>query len=192
MNRLFKDDPDYNFEFYQQGVYSEPLHHSQNKESGLRVMLTAAMIEYLFLQRDIRTVLDLGCGDGGLLRSIYREDKKFMGIDLSKANTEFADDYLFEVRNEDFTKIDIPRSDLIIICETLEHLVDPIETIKRLNCKYLVASTPMDETLERHSPLHLWGFEKGELAKIVEREKYKILNEVFIGNRTQIVIAAKI
>ena len=110
------------------------------------------------------SVVDLGCGDGGLLSII--KDIPSWGYDFCPANqtgwaergikAEFAD-----VFNSDFS----PQwGDLAVVTEVLEHLRDPhgvVEWIAR-NSRFVVASSPLDEKPGGDSSdgCHLWGWDK--------------------------------
>lgn len=198
MRKFFDSDPGYTKTFYKKGVYSQPLHHIEAPQSRMRLLIANAMFQYaLDLWGDeIKTVTDLGCGDGGLLEQIARPNIKYKGIDIAEANVKYAKERLFglglDVEYRDFTELNSIKSDVVTICETLEHLVDPVAMLKKLDCKYLIASVPLGETQERHSPLHLWGWDMKEFRHTLKSCGFKIISHVRHNKRTQIVLAKKI
>lgn len=190
MKKLVKKLPNYNYDFYQQGIYAQPIHHMKGA-STMRMLVAKAMVDYLYAKEEIESVLDLGCGDGALLQYIWSPIKTFVGVDLSKANIEYAKSQsnLIEWLNEDLTTRK-NKADLIIICETLEHLLDPVATFKKLDCKFLITSVPLDETPDKHSPFHVWGWSGDEFSEMIST-RFKILYHIRVNKRTQLVLAQK-
>lgn len=180
--------------FYSSGIYRVAYHHSQDKHAALRILCAGSLASYLhqFYSKKIKTVIDLGCGDGGLLEKIKHLGWNIQGVDLAIENVKFAREKLGEstILHEDMTKNNY-KSDLAIICETLEHLVDPEDIIRRIDCKFLIASVPCNESKERHSLYHLWAWEKGELATWLEGFGFHTIQSIVVNNRTQIVLAVK-
>jgi len=80
-------------------------------------------------------VLEVGCGAGELLYSIKPYVKDVVGIELNKGFVDFMKkDLGIEAYTEDVNKIDFGsrRFDLIISIATLDHLPDPLETVKTM------------------------------------------------------------
>lgn len=86
---------------------------------------------------NFKTLLDFGCGNGGLLKIINNEekDKNVIGIEL---NNELVN-YLNSEKIICYNKInEIPSNnifDCIMLNHVLEHLYDPIETLKQIKEK---------------------------------------------------------
>lgn len=193
MRRLRKT-PKLDEQFYKEGVYKEPLHHVNNKQTP-RLFLTAGLVNYLKHHYGIKEVTDLGCGDGGLLEVITNTSLgiRLAGIDLSKANVDYAKEHrpYLNIIHEDFTSIDKISSEVITCCETLEHLDDPKKLLKALDCKFLITSVPMNENARRNSPYHIWAWNEQEFQKTLKDCGFKILHTVRVNVRTQIVLASK-
>jgi len=94
-------------------------------------------ILFVISQVKPETVLDLGCSDGTLLISLYKEKliKKGYGVDLWTAGINWGNDYcnqnklpivLMHGPIEDY---DGPDVDLIILAEILEHVKDPVQCL---------------------------------------------------------------
>jgi ubiquinone/menaquinone biosynthesis C-methylase UbiE len=80
-----------------------------------------------------RTVLEIGCGEGGNLLPYFNRRCKVTGIDKSDSKIDYAQShcpypYDVEFINEDIFKVNSQKYDLIIIKDVLEHL----------NCKNLM------------------------------------------------------
>ena len=142
-------------------------HLEQNWHRG-RLFMAAKFIR----KANPRSVVDLGCGDGGLLSLI--KDIPSWGYDFCPANqegweergvtAEFAD-----VFNTDFE----PKwGELVVMTEVLEHLENPhavVEWVAR-NATYFVASSPLNERPEDHGDElheHLWAWDKEGFTEMI-------------------------
>lgn len=112
-----------------------------------------AKIVELLKNKDIKTVADIGCGEGFGLKNLADNDigKKFVGLDNSKTalalareiNPEFkykqGDIYKLPFKDEEF--------DLVLCCEVLEHLEHPevaLAELNRISKKYVLLSVPWE------------------------------------------------
>lgn len=194
--KLFKQAPKLDKDFYNREVYAQPIHHSQNNQTP-RLYLVAGLVRYLKDRYDIKSITDVGCGDGGLFSIIHDFKSEYIGIDLAEANINYARDQFSDKPNvefvhEDFTQHPINQTDLVICCETLEHLVDPVKLLKSLPTKFLIASVPMNETKRKHGKYHLWAWDETEFRGLVKNCGYKIIHTARANQRTQIVLAEKL
>ena len=95
------------------------------------------------------SVLDLGCGDGSLgAELIKRKNCKVVGIDISKTAVKYAKmkGIDAQVGNiEEPLDFDDNSFDYVILCDVLEHLLDPMFTLKeafRVSKKYVIVAFP--------------------------------------------------
>ena len=133
----------------------------------MRMLVSRAFVEYLHRFENVKVLLDLGCGDGGLLEAVrHLPALSASGVDLSPKAIEWAAQrrgvtaIMFDFVNK---KEQIPAADCIVMCEVLEHLADPHGLLSYLaenkKAKYLVASSPANETKDRHYRFHLWAWD---------------------------------
>ena len=97
---------------------------------------TAQMLEQVIpADREVQSLLDIGCGTGGMLRSARERwpDIQLQGIDPSEDAVQRCRGYGFDVQQvDDLTHIqlDKPRKfELLTIIHVAEHLVDPASLI---------------------------------------------------------------
>lgn len=158
-------------------------------------------------------VLDVGCATGYLARELTKKDCQVVGIEKDKQSVRLAGRYLKRVIAGDvedpktLAKLDSTKFDTIILADILEHLRDPLCTLKEIK-HYLTSegrvyiSTPnvafltirlqlllgrfdyakygiMDET-------HLRFFTKETLLALVAQSGLTPVTLVGIGNFTQL------
>lgn len=107
------------------------------------------------------SVVDLGCGDGGLLSLI--KDIPSWGYDFHPASAEgWADRGVNAELRDVFGPRDVPRwGQLAAMTEVLEHLADPHGIVEwvALNAEYVIASSPHAETADDHGDCHAWAWD---------------------------------
>jgi len=108
----------------------------------------------LFNDYNIKSILDIPCGDFNWMKNLDFSDKNYLGgdivPDLIFKNREFFADRVnvrFEVM--DITKDDLPKVDIIICRDCLVHLsykdiFKSISNIKKNNCNFLLATSFID------------------------------------------------
>lgn len=78
-----------------------------------------------------KTLLDVGCAGGHTMAylSQFWTDTKFTGIDLSEVVINYAKKTLpeFEFICGDIENIELPKFDMIILCGTAEHFIEPLD-----------------------------------------------------------------
>ena len=82
-----------------------------------------------------KTLLDFGCGNGGLLKIIKdtNKDKNVIGLELNESLIEYLNNENISTY-KDLNKIP-DNVDCIMLNHVLEHLYDPITTLKRIKKK---------------------------------------------------------
>lgn len=131
-----------------------------------RLQHCAECVRWCVKEGGARSVVDLGCGDGGLLSLLPDRTElppeSLWGYDISPAAVSGAvEDRGVQAELLDFVA-DEPRwADVVILTETLEHLVDPHAMLRRVrqHARFVVASSPQHETADSHYGFHTWAWD---------------------------------
>jgi len=110
--------------------YSENYHQKIDKKG-----LIPEMIKDIINKEEINTIVDLGCGDGEVIRGILNkyQDKNVLGIDISPRR---INDLIKEFPKQKFicadvcnSKLDDNSIDLAISTQLIEHLEDDVDFV---------------------------------------------------------------
>lgn len=130
---------------------------------------------------NLRSVVDLGAGDGGLL-SLLRGDLPAWGYDLCPANVvaalaERGVNVCYADLMDEHTHVE--WGELAVCTEMLEHLLDPHAFLRRVagHCRVIVASSPRTETDKDHYEHHLWAFDEDGYRELLEQAGYRIVRQ---------------
>lgn len=142
-------------------VYSVPHDHSGFVDHKLRVQMTIAFASWF---APVRSLADLSCGDATIANSIDA-DVRYLG--------DFAPGYELQGAIDD-TIDSIPKVDLFICSETIEHLDDPEKTLAKIRqkTKALIVTTPNGEN-NANNPEHYWGWETGDVKEMLIATGFK-------------------
>lgn len=133
-----------------------------------RLHATAKVVMDLLLgDREIRSVVDLGCGDGGLmslLRDMHVDPGRGVyvhGYDVSPEAVRGAQERGVQAELVDVMHDEPLWGDLAICTEMLEHQVDPHGFLQRVRraSRYIVASSPWTESDRSHYEFHTWAWD---------------------------------
>lgn len=184
--KLFDQPHSHDLEFYNGREMADHINQSDHRPRLLSVL--EEVIQLLNLHPKY-SVSDLGCGNGGLLELIPTDNK--WGYDLAQSNVADAKAKGRNVTLKDFVNEDIEIGQIVIMTETLEHLVDPhgfLKDLKEAGVKHIVASTPAYETEAFHAPFHLWVWTDDSFTKIFTDAGWKI--DKYYKNQFQFVVAS--
>jgi hypothetical protein len=143
-----------------------------------RLLRAAMYVQYLANERGVRSVVDLGAGDGGLLSLLARDARlECWGYDLCPANVEAAARRGVGVALLDVVDQEPRWADAAVATEMLEHLLDPHGFLRRVasHCRYLVASSPWDEGPDYHYAFHTWAWDVLGYRRMVEDAGWTVL-----------------
>lgn len=131
--------------------------HLEQGPHRTRLYRTAALVRSL----DPASVVDLGCGDGGLLSLLSGFDA--WGYDFQPSNVAgWVERGVTAELRDVFNTRDVPRwGEVAVLTEVLEHVDDPhgvVEWVAR-NTRWVVASSPVGETPDAHADEHAWGWD---------------------------------
>lgn len=159
-----------------------PAPHVEQVTHRLRLELARGYVSYLCSFYPIKNVLDLGCGDGGLVWLLAKSNPNvnFVGYDLQPKSIETGSKRLENLPNAKIIYQNIRevecKADLIIMTEVLEHMVDPHEFIDKVEAEWLIASSPLNEDhgIDPNS-IHLWGWDyEGYKQMFINSKKWQV------------------
>jgi 2-polyprenyl-3-methyl-5-hydroxy-6-metoxy-1,4-benzoquinol methylase len=138
---------------------------------------------------DAAPVCDLGAGDGALLSLLPKSlREKSWGYDLIAADVEYAQDVRdvsvtqanIQTGFYDYEGVPIELSDVVVLTEVLEHMADPHGFLKLLHARpevrFVVASSPFQETPEKHEWNHAWCWDTLGYERMFHAAGFEALN----------------
>jgi 2-polyprenyl-3-methyl-5-hydroxy-6-metoxy-1,4-benzoquinol methylase len=134
-------------------IYDTRAWHSQESISGIGSELSQTKqiineLPFLFKKYDIRSVLDIPCGDFNWMQHVDRYGINYIGADIVEpliaSNKIKYPDVQFQ--HLDLTKSELPQVDLIIARDVFVHMtydtiVLALENIIKSKCKYLLTTS---------------------------------------------------
>lgn len=184
-HRLY--DPAHPPEFFNNEWY-DTREHAPHLEQGAhvdRLTVAAQQVGLLVAEHGLGSVVDLGCGDGGLLQLLRQHHGvPAWGYDLMKTNIRYAlTTRGVEVYYRDFVNEDIKWGELTVITECLEHLPDPHAMVRKIgeHSKFIVASSPAYETSESHDECHAWAWDPAGYRALIEQGGFKVMAQTVTG-----------
>lgn len=152
--------------------------HLEQPDHGVRLRMTHHFISLVLAGLNLRSVTDLGCGDGGLLSLL--PDVPRVGYDLCPANVTAARAergvaaILLDVVHEPDR---IQWGELAICTEVLEHLADPHGFVRltAANARAVVASSPVNEDDRSHYEFHAWAWDMAGYRAMFEAAGFGVV-----------------
>ncbi len=198
--RLFEPDKP---KFHDAAFYAErPVSdHISEPEHHPRMVRALREVQYLVKNFPIHSLADFGAGNGGFLNEVRKRHPhlELWGYDMQPANIQYAQEkFGVDVVLEDITR-DLDRllyqADIVVLTETLEHLVDPHGFLERLSKadpapRYIVASSPANETPDQHYEFHLWAWTETSYADMFNAAWWTVLKH-YVEGGTQFVVASR-
>ena len=146
-----------------------------------RLVLAADVVRDAVDRFGVQSVVDLGCGDGGLLSLLqglsFERDVPMWGYDLQRSNvTPAVLERDVDVRYGDVVAGEVEWGDLAVTTEMLEHLLDPHEFVRRIGARsrVIVASSPFTETGTSHYEFHTWAWDMPGYRALIEQAGYHV------------------
>jgi hypothetical protein len=165
-------------EFYEGRARAPHLEEGAHRD---RLLLAADMVRDAVDRFGVRSVVDLGCGDGGLLSLLqetsFERDVPMWGYDLQRTNVNPAVlERNVDVRYGDVVAGEVEWGELAVATEMLEHLLDPHEFVRRVGARsrVIVASSPFTETDQSHYEFHTWAFDMAGYRALIEQAGYHV------------------
>ena len=145
-------------------IYATPHDHTRFSDHRLRVDATIALARWM-AGDGVNVAADLSCGDGAVLKAIPA-NRRIFG-DLAPG---------YELTGPIEQTIDrIGQVDLIVCCETLEHLDDPDAVLQRIRTKTqgLVLSTPVD-AWDDDNEEHYWAWSRAGVETMLAATGFSV------------------
>jgi|SRR5262245_5916080 len=131
-------------------------------------------------------VIDLGCGDGGLLQLLKDYDNvDAIGFDFQPSNTAGWAERGVRAYQMDFVNRwnYVPIADVYVMTECLEHLTRPHEIVRQV-CNRgaaLVASSPWTEHAGSHDECHAWAWDEEGYREMMQSVGFTVLEQMATG-----------
>jgi 2-polyprenyl-3-methyl-5-hydroxy-6-metoxy-1,4-benzoquinol methylase len=125
----------------------------------LRLLATAGAVAWL----KPSTVLDPACGDASIVEhahALYPIEHAYL-YDISRPQIANLKPTMSHTKGAlDIFELQWPTVDVVILTEILEHVEEPELLVRRARDagKYLVASSPIDESVDVNNHEHLWAW----------------------------------
>lgn len=141
------------------------------------------------------TVIDLGCGDGGLLSLISRLPwVNTFGYDFQPSNEQGWRERNVHARALNFVEqfSEVPSANVYVMTEVLEHLTDPHGFVKGIfeRDAQLVASSPYTEHSGSHDECHAWAWDEEGYKQLMWQAGFKVVRHETTG-MFQVIHAVK-
>lgn len=167
----------------------DPIHRPRLEKAAEFVRVAAAPIH------GPSSVSDLGCGDGGLLSLVQGFVDEAWGYDFAPANAAGWPERGVKAEQLDVFGVDRDRvrfGTITVVTEVLEHLADPFGSVRWIgeNSRFIVASSPWNESPMGHDECHAWAFDPEGYAGLIRQGGYHILRHEEAGN-FQVILGVK-
>ncbi len=135
---------DYDQEYYgQKGLWKSPL---SSKIVLERVNKTISLVP-----KDVKTVLEVGCGNGQLINKLHKGGFDCYGVDVSEEGLKYVK-CKKKLMNADYLYFKDNSFDLVICSDVLEHLSlevykKTLDELMRVSKKYILITTPYKQCL---------------------------------------------
>jgi trans-aconitate methyltransferase len=159
--------------------------HLEQPDHGPWLRMTHHFARLMMTGSNLTSMVDLGCGDGGLLSLM--KDTRCWGYDLCQANVEAARDergvtaVMLDVAGEPES---ITWGELAVATEMLEHLADPHGFVRLIasRARAVVASSPVNEDDRSHYEFHAWAWDMAGYRAMFEAAGFGIVIHSLSGS----------
>lgn len=154
------------------------------------------LLEKIKLHESKLKLLDVGCGSGYFIDHLKDKKIKYKGLELSNFLIDICRKKKLNVSNTDVSQEPNNYYNVVTMFDVLEHLVDPISFLKKLNQKivrggYILAYTPnihsvafllMKEKQNLLSPFqHLCFYDKESLNFLAQKTGFNVHSIDYYG-----------
>ncbi|HVN79671.1 MAG TPA: methyltransferase domain-containing protein [Terriglobia bacterium] len=190
-------------QFHDAAFYADRLVSDHINEPGHQPRMLRALreVQYLVKNFPIHSLADFGAGNGGFLNEVRKRHPhlQLWGYDMQPSNIQWAKEkYGVPVYSSDITNptAAADAADIVVLTETLEHLVDPHGFLRNLfsgdgaDARYVVASSPANETPEHHYEFHLWAWTETSFPDMFRAAGWTV-EKHYVEGGTQFVVASR-
>lgn len=172
--------------------------HLEQDDHTERLLAAATLVDWALtsLPAGVEpTVVDLGCGDGGLLWLLKQSHVpcRAWGYDLQPSNIDPAVTVRqVDARYGDIWSPDIEWGTIAVATEILEHLVAPHQFVQRIaeHSTILIASSPAFESADVHYPFHTWAWDKVGYVWLLNKGGFAVVKHDIVGG-SQVVMGMR-
>ena len=190
--RLFNGDIPHvsTFEFHE---HRERAPHLEQAAHRARLELAYALSQAAVLRikesvayKDhIIKIVDLGCGDGGLMSLMKSSDTKVFGFDFQPSNVVGWAERGVDAYWLNFVEQweDVDQAEIYTITECLEHLANPHQMVASIRARnaQIVASSPWTEHAGSHDECHAWAWDMSGYAEMLTNAGFNIASHSTTG-----------
>lgn len=151
--------------------------HIDQAEHRGRLDIAAEFVRQVVCEHGVRSLVDLGAGDGGLLSLVQQRMPEMRGsawgYDLQQSNVDGSAQRGVRVVYGDVvdpaSEDRVTWGDIAVATEMLEHLVDPHAFVRRIrqHATWLIASSPHTERPGAAYEFHTWCWDLSGYAALV-------------------------
>lgn len=163
--------------------------HLEQDEHRARLIRSSALVAQAAFSWRLKTLVDLGAGDGGLL-SLLGPAVTAWGYDLAPANLDAAKVRGVDVRPGDVVAGPVEWGEIAVATEMLEHLVDPHAFVRGIRSKALVCSSPWQERPGHAYEFHAWAWDFDGYRALVEQGGYEVVRHEAVA-AFQVILAVR-
>jgi trans-aconitate methyltransferase len=164
--------------------------HLEQPDHKERLLAAARLVDWavtsLMPPSIVPTVVDLGCGDGGLLSLLKSSHVpcRAWGYDLQPSNIRPAVAARHvDARYGDIWGPQIEWGNVAVATEVLEHLTAPQLFVQRVaeHSRILIASSPAFESPDAHYPFHTWAWDKAGYVELLNAGGFTVVKHDIVG-----------
>ncbi len=148
------------------------------------------------------TVLEIGCGAGGILKAISDEGwQQVVGVDLGEQYLQHGRNQGLDLRHGDYRELIADASQrLVVLSHVLEHFIDPVQELRHIAAKlkdggYLLIEVPGLMSIHKaytrvqhyFQGAHIYNFSLDHLKALLQAAGYEIVS----GDERCTVLARK-
>lgn len=148
--------------------------------TGKKLRLFSKYFKIIRSFPDVKKIIDFGCGVGSDSLQLSELGYKVIGIDVNSIASNF---FKFRIKkHKSKTKFllaskNIPKCDMVLCLDTLEHVYDPYKTIDKLvktKPKYLLFTTAFGiHNTDKHTIPQHTDHKVNKIEKYIESKGYK-------------------